>query len=112
MGLQPRATPETEIKKLSLPDFASPAQRNQEAAIPFSTRNVQLDLRIELGRTYINPEDAQKLSEGSIVPLDQLTSDPVDIFVNGRLIARGEVLVVDDHFCVRIAELRVPRAAA
>ena len=111
MGLQPRSTPETEIKPLSLADFASTAPRNEEV-IAFSTPNTQLDLRIELGRTYVNPEDAQKLSKGSIVPLDQLTDEPVDIFVNGRLVARGEVLVLNDRFCVRIAELRAPKAAA
>jgi flagellar motor switch protein FliN/FliY len=41
------------------------------------------------------------------VPLDKLAGDPVDIFVNGRLIARGEVLVLNDNFCVRVAELIV-----
>jgi len=39
------------------------------------------------------------------VPLERLAGDPVDIFVNGRLIARGEVLVMNDNFCIRVAEL-------
>ena len=52
-------------------------------------------------------EDVLKLRKGSVVPLDKLAGDPVDIYVNGRLIARGEVLVLNDNFCVRVAELIV-----
>jgi flagellar motor switch protein FliN/FliY len=68
-------------------------------------RDVELDLKIELGRTQMYLEDVLKLHKGSVVPLDKLAGDPVDIFVNGRLIARGEVLVLNDNFCVRVAEL-------
>jgi flagellar motor switch protein FliN/FliY len=67
--------------------------------------DVELDLKIELGRTQMYLEDVLKLRRGSVVPLDKLAGDPVDIFVNGRLIARGEVLVMNDNFCVRVAEL-------
>ena len=66
---------------------------------------MELDLKIELGRTQMHLEDVLKLHKGSVVPLDKLAGDPVDIFVNGRLIARGEVLVLNDNFCVRVAEL-------
>lgn len=69
---------------------------------------VELDLRIELGRTELLIEDVLKLREGSVVPLDKLAGDPVDILVNGRLIARGEVLVLNDNFCVRVAEILTP----
>ena len=68
-------------------------------------RDVELDLRIELGRTHMYLEDVLRLRKGSVVPLDKLAGDPVDVFVNGRLIARGEVLVLNDSFCVRVAEL-------
>jgi len=68
-------------------------------------RDVELDLRIELGRTQMYLEDVLRLRRGSVVTLDKLAGDPVDIFVNGRLIARGEVLVLNDNFCVRVAEL-------
>lgn len=67
--------------------------------------DVELDLKIELGRTEMMLEDVLKLRKGAVVPLDKLAGDPVDIFVNGRLIARGEVLVLNDNFCVRVAEL-------
>ena len=68
-------------------------------------RDVQLDLKIELGRTHMQLEEVLQLKTGAVVTLDKLAGDPVDIFVNGRLIARGEVLVLNDNFCVRVAEL-------
>ena len=66
---------------------------------------MQLDLKIELGRTHMYLEDVLRLKEGVVVTLDKLAGDPVDIYANGRLIARGEVLVLNDNFCVRVAEL-------
>lgn len=68
-------------------------------------RDVELDLKIELGRTHMELEELLKLRRGSVVSLDKLAGDPVDVYVNGRLIARGEVLVLNDNFCVRVAEL-------
>lgn len=50
-------------------------------------------------------EDVLKLTEGSVVELDNLAGDPVDVYVNGRLVARGEVLVLSDNFCVRVSEI-------
>ena len=67
--------------------------------------DVELDLKIELGRTILSLEDILKLRKGSVVCLDKLAGDPVDIMANGRLIARGEVLVLNDNFCVRVAHL-------
>ena len=46
-----------------------------------------------------------KLGEGSVVELDKLAGDPIDVLINDRLIARGEVLVLNDVFCVRISEV-------
>jgi len=68
-------------------------------------RDVQLDLKIELGRTHMQLDEVLQLKTGAVVTLDKLAGDPVDVFVNGRLIARGEVLVMNDNFCVRVAEL-------
>ncbi len=72
-------------------------------------RDVDLDLRIELGRAELQMEEVMRLKQGSVVPLDKLAGDPVDIVVNDRLIARGEVLVLNDNFCVRVAEILAPR---
>jgi flagellar motor switch protein FliN/FliY len=68
-------------------------------------RDVTMDLKIELGRTQMHLDEILQLRRGSVVTLDKLAGDPVDIYVNGRLVARGEVLVLNDNFCVRVAEL-------
>lgn len=70
--------------------------------------DVELDIRIELGRTELLIEEVLQLRDGSVVPLDKLAGDPVDVIVNERLIARGEVLVLNDNFCVRITEILPP----
>jgi len=70
--------------------------------------DVELDLRIELGRTEMSIDEVLALRDGSVVALDKLAGDPVDILVNGRLVARGEVLVLNDNFCVRVAEILSP----
>jgi flagellar motor switch protein FliN/FliY len=66
-------------------------------------------VKIELGRNRMSVEEVLKLAEGSVVELDKLAGDPVDVFVNDRLVARGEVLVLNDNFCVRVNEI-VPGA--
>ena len=67
--------------------------------------DVELHVTVELGRTQMLVEDVLRMSEGSVVELDKLAGDPVDVYVNGRLIARGEVLVLNDSFCIRISEI-------
>lgn len=68
-------------------------------------KDVELNVKIELGRTKMFVEDVLKLAEGAVVELDKLAGDPVDILVNERLVARGEVLVLNDNFCVRINQI-------
>ncbi len=90
------------------PDL-SPSTAQAAPVFPIAAlEDVELDLRIELGRTELLIEEVLQLREGTVVPLDKLAGDPVDILVNGRLIARGEVLVLNDNFCVRVAEILTP----
>ena len=96
------AIPETEPFKL--PNFQQVMQDAQVSSIDL-LRDVELDVKIELGRSRMLVEDVLKLGEGSVVELDKLAGDPVDVFVNDRLIARGEVLVLNDNFCVRVNEI-------
>ena len=84
---------------------------NPDSATLELVRDVQLDLKIELGRTRMPLEDVLRLRKDAVVTLDKLAGDPVDVYVNGRLIARGEVLVLSDNFCVRVTELIVGDAA-
>ncbi len=67
--------------------------------------DVNLRVRLQLGQTSMLVEDILKLREGSVVELDKLAGDPVDVLVNDRRVARGEVLVLNDMFCVRITEV-------
>jgi flagellar motor switch protein FliN len=99
-----------DVKPFRLPDFSSAISAADSATLDL-IRDVELDLRIELGRTHMHLEEVLKLAKGSVVALDKLAGDPVDIFVNGRLIARGEVLILNENFCVRVAELMAPEAA-
>ena len=67
--------------------------------------DVNLRVKLQLGKTKMLVEDILNLGEGSVVELDKLAGDPIDVLVNDRLIARGEVLVLNDNFCVRINEV-------
>ena len=67
--------------------------------------DVQLDVRVELGRSRMLVDDVLRLGSGSVVELDRPSGDPVDIFVNNGLVARGEVGGLDERFCVRITEI-------
>ncbi len=89
---------------LDLPDFQQVIRDAQVSSIDL-LRDVELNVKIELGRSRMLVEDVLKLGEGSVVELDKLAGDPVDVFVNDRLVARGEVLVLNDNFCVRVNEI-------
>ena len=71
-------------------------------------RDVSLRVRVELGRGAMYLRDILRLTQGSVVELEKHAGDPLDILVNNRLIARGEVLVLNDTFCVRITEILTP----
>jgi flagellar motor switch protein FliN len=93
-----------EVQPYKLVDFQGAPPSTDNATLEL-LRDVELDLKIELGRTHMQLEEVLRLNKGAVVPLDRLAGDPVDIYVNGRLIARGEVLIMNDNFCVRVAEL-------
>jgi len=67
--------------------------------------DVSLRVTVELGRTRMKLAQILELQHGSVVELDRLAGDPVDVFVNDRMVAHGEVVVVDDKFGVRITEM-------
>lgn len=70
--------------------------------------DVGLQLSVELGRTHKKIKEILELSVGSIVELDKLAGEPVDILVNGKLLAKGEVVVIDENFGVRVTEIVSP----
>jgi flagellar motor switch protein FliN len=71
-------------------------------------RDVELDVKIELGRARMRIQDIAKLADGAVVELDRAAGDPVDVFVNDRLVARGEVVVLNERFAVRLTEVVAP----
>jgi flagellar motor switch protein FliN/FliY len=67
--------------------------------------NVPVELAVEIGRTTMTIGETLALGPGSIVSLNRLAGEPVDLLVNGRPIARGEVVVVDEEFGLRVTEI-------
>jgi len=92
---------------LDIPDFVAGDSKGLPDGLTLLS-DVNLNVKIELGRTRMLVEDVLRLGEGAVVELDKLAGDPVDIFVNDRPVARGEVLVLNDNFCVRINEILAP----
>jgi flagellar motor switch protein FliN/FliY len=92
------------LAPFELKDLSGAPASGEKASLQLLS-DVDLDVRIELGRTEMYLEDVLQLKRGSVVALDKLAGDPVDIFVNSRMVARGEVLVLNDNFCVRVTEL-------
>jgi len=71
-------------------------------------KDVNLRVKVELGRGKMLLRDVLRLVEGSVVELDKLAGDPLDIYVNDRLVGKGEVLVLNENFCVRITQVFSP----
>jgi flagellar motor switch protein FliN/FliY len=69
-------------------------------------KDLQLNVYIELGRTQMQIKDILELERGYVIELDKLASEPVDIYVNNKKIAEGEVVVIDKHFGIRITNLK------
>jgi flagellar motor switch protein FliN/FliY len=67
--------------------------------------DVEMTVTAELGRAYMTVRELLSLTPGSIVELDRIAGTPIDVLVNGTVVARGEVVVVDEEFGVRITEI-------
>ena len=74
--------------------------------------DVPVELAVEVGRTKMTIREALALGPGSIVTLNRLAGEPVDLLVNGKPIARGEVVVIDEEFGLRVTEVLAPNARA
>ena len=98
----------SQVTSPEIPDLANlPAAQGADAIGMLD--DVELEVRIELGRTRMLVEDVLRLSSDAVVELDKAAGDPVDIYVNGRRIARGEVLVLNENFCIRVSEIVEPQ---
>lgn len=70
--------------------------------------DVPLEITVELGRTTMLVKDILELGTGSVIELDKLAGEPVEIMVNNKLIAKGEVVIIDENFGVRITKIISP----
>ncbi len=70
--------------------------------------DIPLEISVEVGRSRILVRDLLQLQEGSLVELDKLAGEPLDLYVNGRLIARGEAVVVNEKFGLRLTDVVSP----
>ncbi len=70
--------------------------------------DIPLTVHSELGRTKISVREVLKLKEGSVIPLDKLVGEPIEIYVNGLLTARGETVVVNERFGIRVTDVIDP----
>ncbi len=119
----PAAAPDADMAAEMAAAIAAEASGAASSATPFSGPNfdtekldaslaglellddVDLSVKVELGRADMYIEDVLRLGVGSVITLDRLAGDPVDIYVNDRLVARGEVLVLNENFCVRVNDI-------
>ncbi|MDP6959471.1 MAG: flagellar motor switch protein FliN, partial [Planctomycetota bacterium] len=106
---EPAATPEVPELPQASPVFESFAPNTGQGSASIEMlRDVNLQVKVVLGRSQMFVNEVLRFSPGSVVELDKLTGDPLDVFVNDRLVARGEVLVINENFAIRITEVINP----
>lgn len=103
-GAASDASPASSFELSGFPETAA----SRETADLELLDDVELEVTVELGRAEMYIEDVLRLGVGSVVELDRPAGDPVDVYVNKRLVARGEVLVLNDQFCVRVNDILSP----
>ncbi|GAA3043572.1 flagellar motor switch protein FliN [Actinokineospora globicatena] len=102
---------------LSTPQPSTPAPRqagapSRSAASAMDLLSgVEMEVTVELGRTRMTVRELLSLGSGSVIELDRAAGAPADVLVNGRLIARGEIVVIDENFGIRITEILAGAAA-
>lgn len=103
---QPRPqAPPVEVQHAQFASFEAPSLSQNESRNLNLLLDIPLQVTVELGRTKRTVKDILELTSGSIIELDKLAGEPVDILVNNRHIAKGEVVVIDENFGVRITDI-------
>lgn len=74
-------------------------------------KDVKMDVTVELGRTNLPLKEVLQLEDSSVIKLERLAGEPVDLLVNGRLIAKGEVVVIGNNFGVKITKVHKPESS-
>ena len=106
---QPPAPPDPKIinaQPAQMHPLTPETQLNQEQKQNLDLiMGVSLEVAVEIGRTRRKIQDILSFSKGSLVVLDRLAGDQVDLLVNGQCVAKGDVVVIDDNFGIRITEI-------
>ncbi|MBG0916740.1 flagellar motor switch phosphatase FliY [Exiguobacterium profundum] len=103
-----KSMPEVAVSQAEFMPLQSPASQETAPANLGLLYDVPLNVTVELGRTKKSVREVLELSQGSIIELDKLAGEPVDIYVNQQRIARGEVVVIEENFGVRVTEIIQP----
>ena len=103
------AAPESPVERAEFDELGenTGAEASQDINLDV-VLNVDLDLALEVGRTTISVKNLLQLNQGSVVELDRLAGEPLDVLVNGTLIARGEVVVVNEKYGIRLTDVVSP----
>ncbi|MGL4819741.1 MAG: flagellar motor switch phosphatase FliY [Bacilli bacterium] len=111
-AVRPSAPPMTksvaqapDVKRVDFASFDTPTMSEHEARNLDLLYDIQLDVSVELGRTKQSIRDILELTQGSIIELDKLAGEPVEILVSNKLVARGEVVVIEENFGVRVTDI-------
>jgi len=107
MGYAQQGAGQIGIKSVAFPSLNTANQPSGATNLNL-LMDVQMSVTVELGRTKMYIKDILGLGEGSIIELDKLAGEPVDLLVNGKLIAKGEVVVIDENFGVRVTDIVSP----
>ncbi|SDY71733.1 flagellar motor switch protein FliN/FliY [Evansella caseinilytica] len=97
------------VQPAAFSNFDTPSLSENEAKNLDMLMDIPLEVTVELGRTKRSIKDILEFTHGSIIELDKLAGEPVDILVNQRLIAKGEVVVIDENFGVRVTDILSPK---
>ena len=105
---------EAEIKKINVQELADDFKAGDDALNKLKIQNldfildIPLKVTVELGRATVMIKDILQLGQGSVLELNKLAGEPLEILVNGKLVAKGEVVVVNEKFGIRIKEIISP----
>ena len=113
MGMQPQMgaapqmgmMPNINIQPASFTPFSTDVSAMQTQENIALIKDVPLEVTVELGRTSKAISDILDFAPGTIIELDKIAGEPVDVLVNGKLVAKGEVVVIEENFGVRVTEI-------
>ena len=109
LGASGNSSPKVSSSSVDFPAFDDSKIRSMAGADKLEfLKDLQLNVYIELGKTKMQIKEILELERGYVIELDKLASEPVDIYVNNKKIAEGEVVVIDKHFGIRITNLVDP----